>query len=327
MRTHTTIVALVVAVAVIGLLEMPRKARTGDAGGGLIKGVEDVEFNKLTPEEKKVILEKGTERAFTGEYWDHKASGTYICRRCNTPLYRSGDKFDSGCGWPSFDDELPGAVKRRVDADGRRTEIICAACGAHLGHVFKGEQLTPRNTRHCVNSVSMKFVPADQDLPDPKIGRAIFAGGCFWGVEYFMQKEPGVIRVVSGYTGGSREFPTYKEVCTTDTGHAEAVEIIYAPEKIRFEKIAKLFFEIHDPTQVNRQGPDVGAQYRSEVFYLNQKQKEVTEKLIAELRKNGHDVATKVTPADVFWPAEDYHQDYYEKKGSTPYCHGYVKRF
>lgn len=323
MRLKTAIIILIISVTLFYLPLLLQNVVAGEDS----KGENTVEFNKLTPEEQRIILKKGTERAFTGKYWDHKAAGTYICRQCNTPLYRSSDKFDSRCGWPSFDDELPGAVKRQVDADGRRTEIICAACNGHLGHVFEGEQLTPKNTRHCVNSVSMKFIPEGDALPAPKIERAIFAGGCFWGVEYFMEKEPGVIRVVSGYIGGTKDFPTYKEVCYTDTGHAEAVEIFFDPGKTTFEKLAKLFFEIHDPTQVNRQGPDVGEQYRSEVFYLNQEQKAVTEKLIEQLRKKGLDVATKVTPADVFWPAEDYHQDYYERKGSTPYCHGYVKRF
>lgn len=289
---------------------------------------------ELTEEEKRVILNKGTERPFTGKYYNFEGKGTYVCKQCGVPLFRSEDKFNAGCGWPSFDAEIPGAVKRLPDADGRRTEIVCANCGGHLGHVFMGEGLTAKNTRHCVNSISMDFVPDGKGKAKVGTGEkkeqtetAIFAGGCFWGVEYLMEKQPGVLSVVSGYIGGKVSHPTYEQVCSKTTGHAEAVRIVFDSSKVSYETLAKLFFEIHDPTQLNRQGPDVGDQYRSEVFYTTPEQKVIAEKLIARLKEKGYPVVTKVTPATTFWPAEIYHQDYYSRKGSTPYCHRYTKRF
>ena len=285
-----------------------------------------ISMKALTPEEKAVIIDKGTERPFTGIYENNKEKGTYLCKQCHAPLYRSDDKFDSGCGWPSFDDEIPGAVRRVPDADGRRTEIVCANCGGHLGHVFTGEGLTPKDTRHCVNSISLDFTK--EPVAALKMTEtAIFAGGCFWGVEHLMQKTPGVLTVVSGYIGGTTDHPTYKEVCQNTTGHAEAVRITFDPAKTDYETLARLFFEIHDPEQADGQGPDIGRQYRSEVFYTTPLQKIVAEKLIDLLRKKGYHVVTKVTPATTFWEAEDYHQDYYVRKGSEPYCHRYIKRF
>ena len=281
-------------------------------------------LKKLTPDEERVIVHKGTEAPFTGKYDKFSETGTYLCKRCGAPLYRSSDKFDAGCGWPAFDDEIPGAVKRLPDPNGSRTEIECAKCGAHLGHVFLGEELTPKDTRHCVNSISLDFVPAGQQ---PKTDTAIFAGGCFWGVEYYMQKIKGVISTTVGYTGGHKDNPTYKEVCSGNTGHYEAIEVVFDPSVTNYETVARMFFETHDPTQFNHQGPDFGEQYRSAVFYRNEEQKSVTEKLIKLLKEKGFKVVTEVRPAAKFWKAEDYHQDYYDHKGSMPYCHGYVKRF
>ncbi len=286
----------------------------------------NMNYNKLTPEEEEVILHKGTERPGTGKYLNNKEKGTYTCKQCGAPLYKSEDKFDSHCGWPSFDDEIKGAVKRIPDPDGMRTEIACANCGAHLGHVFTGEGLTEKDTRHCVNSISMNFV-ADQQEAAVKTDSAYYAGGCFWGVEYYMHKQKGVISVTSGYTGGHTSNPTYEQVCTGTTGHAEAVKIIFDPSQVSYDALTRLFLEIHDPTEVNRQGPDIGTQYRSEIFYLNDDQKKTAEHLIQILKDKGYKVATKVTKASTFWPAEDYHQDYYERKGTLPYCHGYTKRF
>ena len=290
------------------------------------KNTTAMKLHKLTSEEEKVILFKGTERPFSGKYNDFSEKGTYICKQCGSPLYKSSDKFKSECGWPSFDDEIKGAVKRVPDADGMRTEIVCANCGAHLGHVFIGEGLTPKNIRHCVNSISLEFVPADSNRRETN-DTAIFAGGCFWGVEYYMHSIDGVISTEVGYTGGHIEQPTYRDVCTHTTGHAEAVRVVFNTQKTDYEKIARMFFEIHDPTQVNRQGPDIGDQYRSEIFYRNNSQKEIAEKLISILQQKGFKIATRVDPATTFWKAEEYHQQYYEKEGQTPYCHVYTKRF
>ena len=282
-------------------------------------------MRELTPAEARVIVHKGTEPPFTGAYNDHFLAGLYTCRRCGAGLYRSENKFRSHCGWPSFDDEIDGAVKRIRDADGMRTEIVCASCNGHLGHVFTGEGFTPKNTRHCVNSVSLDFVPAV--LPAGNYGTALFAGGCFWGVEYFLQKEPGVVAVVSGFTGGHVKNPSYREVVTGRTGHAETVKVTYDLKKTSYEKLLMLFLEIHDPTQIGRQGPDIGDQYRSEIFYKNADQKKVAEKLLGVLKAKGVKVATEVTKASEFYPAEEYHQDYYFRNGKVPYCHAYTKRF
>lgn len=286
---------------------------------------EKFSYFDLTKQESYVINNKGTEAPFTGKFTNHKERGTYVCKKCGSALYNSADKFQSDCGWPSFDDEIKGAVNRFPDPDGMRTEIQCANCGAHLGHVFTGERLTSKNIRHCVNSVSLDFVPAQLDAG--RYGSAVFAGGCFWGVEYYLQKAPGVISVTSGYTGGHVKNPSYKEVCTGTTGHAEAVKIIYDPEKNNYETLLKLFLEIHDPTQVDRQGPDIGEQYRSEIFYLNDDQKRIAEKYIFILKSKGLKVATALTKAAEFYPAEGYHQDYYFNNGKVPYCHAYTKRF
>jgi peptide methionine sulfoxide reductase msrA/msrB len=283
-----------------------------------------VKLNKLTPEEERIIVHKGTEMPFTGKYYKEKEAGIYTCKRCDTSLFRSSDKFDSGCGWPSFDDEIQGAVNRTQDSDGHRTEITCSGCGAHLGHVFEGEGFTDKNVRHCVNSISMNFVPSSQPA---KTQKAYFAGGCFWGIEYLMQQANGVLATRVGYMGGSTDTPTYREVCHGGTGHAETVEVEFDPSRTNFETLARLFFEIHDPTQFDHQGPDYGDQYRSAIFYIDDEQKSVAEKLIGLLKNKGLNVATELAKADTFWKAENYHQNYYRENGKKPYCHMYQKRF
>lgn len=289
---------------------------------------------ELTPHEYDIIVNKGTERPFTGKFWDFTGDGRYLCRRCGAMLFESGTKFAAHCGWPSFDEAVAGAVTQTPDADGQRVEITCTKCGGHLGHVFRGEGFTPKDTRFCVNSASLDFTPRagseNQSATTPakaETERGIFAGGCFWGVEYHLRRLPGVISVISGYTGGHKDNPTYEEVCSGRTGHAEAVEVVYDPARIGYAEIARRFFEIHDPTQRDRQGPDIGTQYRSAVFYLNDEQLATARALVAELEAKGYKVATELVPAGKFWPAEGYHQEYYTRKGGTPYCHIPVKRF
>ena len=277
-------------------------------------------YNKLTSEEDRVIIHKGTEPAFTGEYDDFYQTGIYLCRRCGTPLYRSDNKFDAHCGWPSFDQEIPGAVERKIDDDGLRTEITCATCGAHLGHVFEGEKLTPTNARHCVNSLSMSFVPIDQS---PKLATAVFGAGCFWSVEAILKRLAGVLSVMPGYSGGLKVNPTYEEVSTGKSGHAEVVKIEFDPKLISYVELLRVFFTIHDPTAVNRQGNDVGEQYRSIILYTSEQQKDAAERFIAKLN-NEHEldypVATEIQSLEKFYPAEDYHLDYYEHNTDQPYC-------
>ncbi len=306
----STVVAAALALALVG-----------SARG--VKAEEQGKMKKLTPEEERVIVHKGTEAPFLGKYVKHSADGTYSCKRCGRPLFRSSDKFDSGCGWPSFDDAIPDAVRELPDPDGMRTEIVCAGCGAHLGHVFTAEGYTPKNVRHCVNSVSLDFVRT----PSTAAGRAIFAGGCFWGVEHHFSKEPGVLGVTSGYTGGHVPSPTYEQVCSGTTGHLEAVEVTFDPAVTTFEKLARLFFETHDPTQADGQGPDIGEQYHSAIFVMDDEQRQVASKLVALLRDKGLDVVTELREAGPFWPAEAYHQDYFARKGTLPICHDRVKRF
>jgi len=278
-------------------------------------------YKKLTSEEARVIEGKGTEAPFSGAYNDFYEQGIYLCKRCGAALYVSDSKFNSGCGWPSFDDEFAGAVLRKTDADGRRTEILCANCGAHLGHVFEGEKLTDKNVRHCVNSISLEF------LPSKDLGVAVVAGGCFWGVEELMRAQKGALIVISGYSGGTKPNPTYKEVCKGDTGHLEAVKVLYDKRKTTYADVLRRFFEVHDFSQKDGQGPDIGAQYLSAVFYADDSEKSEAEKLIKELNIKGYAVATKVLPLKEFYPAEEYHQRYYAKRGTKPYCHFYKQIF
>ena len=292
-----------------------------------------MKLNELNPEEKKVILEKGTEAPFSGKFEKNHQDGVYTCRQCNAFLYRSADKFDSGCGWPSFDDEITGAVEKHLDADGSRTEIICSRCGAHLGHVFSGENLTQKNIRHCVNSVSMDFLETGKNMTVDGTALALekekiiyLGGGCFWCIEAVFKMIKGVSKVVSGYAGGQIENPKYDDVSGGETGHAEMVKVVFDPTMISMEEILAVFFDAHDPTTVNRQGNDVGTQYRSVISTENKNDLEIVANFIEKVKANfSEPIVTDIsvlseTGTGQFYPAEDYHQDYFKKNGHAPYC-------
>jgi peptide methionine sulfoxide reductase msrA/msrB len=300
---------------------------------------------KLDPEAFRVTQKSGTEAPFCGNLLDNKKEGAYVCVVCGLPLFSSEHKFNSGTGWPSFYREFdPQHVSRNTDRSHGmiRTEINCARCGAHLGHVFE-DGPKPTGERHCLNSASLKFYEKGQELPPesrpaaqnaaatqpkdaastPKTEIAYFAAGCFWGVEHYFQKGPGVIDASSGYMQGHTDNPTYKDVCYKDTGHAETVKVIFDPTQISYRRLLEAFFVMHNPTELNRQGPDVGSQYRSGIYTTSAEQQREAEAFIREMQNSerfkGRRIVTEVEPAKKFYPAEDYHQDYVEKTGRA--CH------
>ncbi len=317
---YLTLTILIAFALLFGTIYSSADGRT-DSNKRYSKSTHGILMKELTNEEKHIIIEKGTEAPFTGQFYDFFDKGIYTCRQCGAPLFYSDSKFKSECGWPSFDDAIPDAVTQTPDPDGIRTEITCSKCQGHLGHIFNGEGFTPKNTRYCVNSISMDFIT------ESRTETAIFASGCFWGVQYHLQKVNGVYFTIVGYIGGDILNPEYKQVCSSTTGHAEAVEVVFDPNQVSYEELTKVFFETHDPTQVGGQGPDIGDQYRSEIFYTSEPQKETALKLIDILKEKGYDVKTKLTKAVKFWPAELYHQNYYDKNGKQPYCHIYQKKF
>jgi len=281
----------------------------------------NIKLNKLTAAEEQIMLHKGTELRGSGEYDNLFADGIYICRRCDTPLYKSESKFDAHCGWPSFDQEISGRVIHSLDADGQRTEITCATCGAHLGHVFTGEKLTPLDARHCVNSLSLRFVPKLKITE----GRAaaVFGGGCFWCCEAIFQRLKGVISVISGYAGGQLANPTYEQVSSGKTGHAEVAKVEFDPQLISYRDLLEVFFTMHDPTSLNRQGNDIGEQYRSIILFTTDEEWLAAQEYITNLEKNKEfkdPIITELKPLLAFYPAEDYHRDYYLKNGHQAYC-------
>lgn len=295
-----------------------------EEGKSMIKKVQktDGEWKSLlTPEQYRVLRQSGTERAFSGKHNDHYQPGLYVCAACGNPLFSSVTKYDHGTGWPSFTAAVrPGAVALSEDRSHfmNRTEVRCAACGSHLGHVFD-DGPPPTGVHYCINSVSLDFKPAGPEAEaalGTKTETAIFAAGCFWGVEDKFRRMPGVLATEVGYTGGKTKNPTYKQVCSDRTGHAEAVRVVFDPGRVSYEELVRLFFKIHDPTQRDGQGPDVGTQYRSAVFTLGPDQEETARGVKADLDRSGAHkaaVVTEIVPAPEFYPAEEYHQQYLEK--------------
>lgn len=284
----------------------------------------------LSKEEADVILAKGTERAFCGNLVDNHEDGVYYCRLCGLPLFSSAHKFNSGTGWPSFFQPVDNDHLREHEDRSHgmvRTEIMCARCGAHLGHVFD-DGPKPTGQRHCLNSVSLTFIKKGDAVPAQsqpvKPETAYFAGGCFWGVEDRFQQVPGVIDAVSGYMGGKTRNPTYEDVCKHTTGHAETVRVVFDPARVTYQKLLEYFFKFHDPTQLDRQGPDVGDNYRSAIFCADDKQLEQARAFIVAQQKAGRWSSKKIvtqvetaSKAGAFYEAEKYHQDYHARHGGS----------
>ena len=281
-----------------------------------VEKTEDEWRDILMPEVFRITRLKGTERAHSSELCSLFEAGKYACSCCDTLLFDSGEKFDSGTGWPSFTQPLEeNAVAYHKDTTHGmyRIEALCNTCDAHLGHVFQDGPM-PSGLRYCINALSMKKVNSDEV-------KATFGGGCFWCTEALFQQLKGVSKVKSGYSGGDIVNPTYREVCSGMTGHAEVIEVTYNPNEISYEDLLKIHLTTHNPTTLNRQGADRGTQYRSIIFYRDDAEKAIATKVINELQGLfGKPIVTDLTPFQAFFSAEANHQNYYNENSNGRYC-------